>query len=165
LLPIPSALYPDKYTNKYLEDVISAVYSREAAPGAAYMFFAEWYFAFGWLGLAVASVTLGYALGLLWRWFLRRTDELYAIVLYACLMPFSYVVLSRGYFAQVVMLFCFAAIPGWVYYLWQRRRRQRGGMIVPPPQVARPPGVNFGIALRRIGVSARERHSAGRDPA
>jgi oligosaccharide repeat unit polymerase len=118
LLPVPSALYPAKNSDQYAQDVLATIYGREYVAGAVYMFFAEWYYAYGWVGLISASLVLGFLLGRLWTWFLRRSDNLFAIVLYSCLLPFSYVVLSRGYFAQVVMLFAFAALPGYLAYRW-----------------------------------------------
>lgn len=137
LLPIPSALMPDKDTFSYIDFAIATVYGREARTGAAYMFFGEWYFAFGWPGLMVASVALGYAMGRLWRWFLAHSDNLFAIALYCCAMPFLYVVLSRGYLAQVVMLAAFGIGPCYLFY-WLNRRGIIGSVDLPRGPVMAP---------------------------
>lgn len=122
LMPIPRAIYDDKDTFGYSELLLGYIYGRDTQTGAAYMFFAEWYYAFGWAGLIAASLLLGFLMGRVWRWFLAHSDNLFAIALYACLMPFSYVILSRGYFSQVVMLLCFAALPAYALYRFNLRR-------------------------------------------
>ncbi len=137
LLPIPSAIYSDKNTNQYLEDLIAVIYGRETAGGAAYMFFAEWYYAFSWFGIVGASFLFGYVLGRLWTWFLHRHNDILALTAYASVMPLSYVALSRGYFAQFVMVAVFSALPIYLVYRWKGLKP--GAAAVPHSRGAMPP--------------------------
>lgn len=136
LLPIPRAIFEDKDTAGYVENILAMIYGRETQTGAAYMFFAEWYYAFGWAGLIVASLFFGYVMGRMWNWFLRRSDNIYAIALYSCLMPFSYVVLSRGYLAQVALLFAFGVCPSYFVYRLMRGKFVGAALAPIPPRAS-----------------------------
>ena len=130
LMPIPSSIYGGKDTYGYSEALLETIYGDGRSRGSVYMFFGEWYYAYGWPGLIMASLLLGYLMGLLWQWFLKRSDNLYAITLYGCLMPFIYIVISRGYFAQVIMLFCFSAVP--IYLIYRINLRKLNGSTAAP---------------------------------
>ena len=121
ILPIPSALYAAKDTNSYARETIIAIYGEGYYDGAAFMSFAESYLAFGWLGLVLYHLLVGIACARLWRWTVHRTENIFAVLVYASAIPYLYVVFSRGYMPQVVMLFCFTVLPAIVLYRAARR--------------------------------------------
>jgi oligosaccharide repeat unit polymerase len=123
LLPIPAQLLPGKNTNEYLIETLVMIYGEQAYIGAAYMFFAEAYLAFGWPGLVVAHLVLGWLCHWLWRWYLGRQHDPLALLVYASAVPYIYVIFSRGYLPQTVMLFFFSVAPAIVLYWWPRQPR------------------------------------------
>jgi hypothetical protein len=73
---------------------------------------------FGFAGLVIGCVLLGLLLKLVWRWFLRHRENPLAVVVYAVFFSYIYVIISRGYLPQVVMLFMFTVFP--LYYIFRR---------------------------------------------
>lgn len=118
LMPIPSALFPEKNSAGYATDTLIAVYGEKDYFGAAYMLFAEWYQAFWWPGVVVAFFVFGFAARYTWEWFLARRNNPLALVVYASAVSYLYVILSRGYLPQIVMLFFFSVAPAIALYHW-----------------------------------------------
>jgi oligosaccharide repeat unit polymerase len=120
VMPIPRVLWPEKPSGEYLER-IEALYSYEyerAGEGVAVLNFGEYYLMFGFAGLVIGCVLLGLLLKLVWRWFLRHRENPLAVVVYAVFFSYIYVIISRGYLPQVVMLFMFTVFP--LYYIFRR---------------------------------------------
>jgi hypothetical protein len=124
---VPRQFWPDKPGNEYLSEAVLILYGNPAySAGTAILNFAEYYLMFGWLSLVAMSVGLGFLLRGLYEWLLQRRLDPSAQATYAVTVCFLYVVVSRGYLAQVVGLFCFTVLP-----LFLLRRTVRGGAAVP----------------------------------
>jgi hypothetical protein len=120
LFPIPRVLFPGKPDASYITAATSQLYGGENyARGAAFLNFAEYYLIAGWPSLIALSALLGWLLRRLWNWFLIRQNEPFAQALYLLTASYLYVVISRGYLPQVVMLFGFSVAPlFWLYGRW-----------------------------------------------
>ncbi|MBC1262446.1 hypothetical protein FQK07_14550 [Synechococcus sp. BSF8S] len=142
LFPIPRALYPDKQQAEYLTDATAVVYGSKAlATGSAILNFAEYYLIAGWPSLIAMSLLLGWLLRCLWNWFLVRYQEPFAQVLYVLSATYLYVVVSRGYLPQVVMLFVFSVAPlFWFYGRLARPVTFASTAAGQPPQAPSSPG-------------------------
>lgn len=116
LFPVPRALFPSKPDATYGADQVDALYGEKNSTGAAYLNYAEYYSMGGWATLVLMSSCLGVALRRLWNWFLFRLDDPFAQVVYVLNAAFLYVVISRGYMPQVVMLFFFTIVPLFLLY-------------------------------------------------
>ncbi|WP_156797880.1 hypothetical protein [Synechococcus sp. CB0205] len=117
LFPIPSQLLPGKDSAAYLLDATAVVYNSSVHnAGAAFLNYAEYFLMGGWPALIVGYLLLGWLCRRLWLWFLWRRQEPIAQVTYVCAVTFLYVVVSRGYLPQVVMLFGFTVLPLFFYY-------------------------------------------------
>ncbi|MDX1628072.1 MAG: O-antigen polysaccharide polymerase Wzy [Fulvivirga sp.] len=114
-MPIPRVFWPSKPSGESLESIMDVYYYKTGMPragtGAAILNFGEYYLAFGWLGIGVASLALGFILRRTWQWFLPRRNDDLAIVFIAVFNSFVYVIISRGYLPQVVMNFFFTLGP------------------------------------------------------
>lgn len=117
LFPIPAALLPTKDSADYLVNAIAGVYGSELhGQGAAFLNYAEYFLMGGWPTLIAGYLLLGWLCRRLWLWFIWRQQEPIAQVTYVCAVVYLYVVVSRGYLPQVVMLFAFTVLPLFVYY-------------------------------------------------
>jgi hypothetical protein len=117
LFPIPRTLLPSKPDASYITDATSLLYGGEVfASGSAFLGYAEYYLIAGWPSLIALSALLGWLLRRLWNWFLIRQNEPFAQVIYLLSVTYLYVVISRGYLPQVLMLFAFSVAPlFWLY--------------------------------------------------
>jgi hypothetical protein len=120
--PIPKAWFPDKDTFGYLKRAIETLFnSPTLGLGAALLCYGEWFLMAGWPSLILMSVLLGWLLRCLWNWLLIRQYEPLALTLYALSVSFLYLVVSRGYLAQVVAGGVFTLGPlFWIYRRWSR---------------------------------------------
>jgi hypothetical protein len=120
LFPIPRTLLPNKPDASYITDATALLYGGENfASGSAFLGYAEYYLIAGWPSLIVLSALLGWLLRRLWNWFLIRQNEPFAQALYLLSVSYLYVVISRGYLPQVLMLFSFSVAPlFWLYGRW-----------------------------------------------
>jgi oligosaccharide repeat unit polymerase len=140
VFPIPSAIYKGKNSGDYLFDTLDALYGVKNSKGAAMMSFAEYYLAFGWLGIIGGCFLLGWIYKRLWKWYLVNQFNPIVIVAYAVTVSYLYVIISRGYLPQVTMLFFFTVFPVFgVIWLVKRRYRRRILQTKPYPH-AIPPG-------------------------
>lgn len=117
LFPIPAALLHGKNSSYYLDQATAEVYgSHVHNAGSAFLNYAEYFLMGGWPVLIAGYVLLGWLCRRLWLWFFWRRHEPIAQVSYVCAVVYLYVVVSRGYLPQVVMLFFFTVLPIFVYY-------------------------------------------------
>ncbi|QVL52036.1 MAG: hypothetical protein KFB97_11165 [Cyanobium sp. M30B3] len=120
--PIPRAWYPDKDTFGYLERSMQNLYnSTTLGLGAAVLCYGEWFLMAGWPSLILMSLLFGWLLRCLWNWTLIRRHEPLALAVYALVVSYFYLVVSRGYLAQVVAGAVFTLGPlFWIYRRWSR---------------------------------------------
>lgn len=117
LFPIPSALLPGKNSAAYLFSATAEVYGSSIRnAGTAILNYAEYFLIGGWPVLIAGYVLLGWLCSRLWMWFLWRQTEPIAQVVYVCSVVYLYVIVSRGYLPQAVMLFAFTVLPLFFYY-------------------------------------------------
>lgn len=122
-MPVPRILWPGKPSGDYIKK-IQDLYSWEhelAGIGVAVLNFGEYYLMFGFMGIVVGCLTLGLVFKVVWRWFLLNRDNPLAIVVYAVFFSYIYVIISRGYLPQVVMLFVFTVFP--LYWIFRRKMK------------------------------------------
>jgi oligosaccharide repeat unit polymerase len=131
LFPIPKAIYADKNSADYVFNALNKIYGKVRGRGAAFMMYAEYYLAFGWLGIAVGSFVIGWIYKRLWLWYVANQTNTFVIVVYAVTVSFMYVIMSRGYLPQVTMLFFFSVFP--VYFAWWRVKKKYRGLKAPAP--------------------------------
>lgn len=119
LFPLPAAFFPGKNSAQYLVDATVVVYNSSIQnQGAAFLNYAEYFLMGGWPALIAGNLLLGWLCRRLWLWFSWRRQEPVAQVAYVCAVVYLYVVVSRGYLPQVVMLFCFTVLPIFLYYYY-----------------------------------------------
>jgi hypothetical protein len=111
LFPIPKAIYAEKNSAQYLLNTLDAIYGKATSLGAAFMSYAEYYLAFGWIGIIIGGGLIGHFLKRLWTWYLCDPHNPLYITTYAVTVSYLYVVISRGYLPQVTMLFFFSVYP------------------------------------------------------
>lgn len=122
LFPIPSAIYPEKNSGKYLFDLLDVIYGKKYSKGAAMMSYAEYYMTFGWIGIVAGGLLIGWFTKKLWNWYLANHSNPFVIVTYAVSIVYLYVILSRGYLPQVTMLFFFTVFPVYVVLYYARKK-------------------------------------------
>lgn len=120
--PIPRSLFPAKDTFGYLQQSITNLFGNPIlGVGAALLCFGEWFLMAGWLSLVFVSLAFGWGLRCLWNWLLARQHEPLAVTCYALAASYLYLVVSRGYMAQVVSGGVFTVLPlFWIYYRWAK---------------------------------------------
>ena len=118
---IPRFIYSDKSQGEYSGRLRQLIYNKPDSY-TAYLGFGEYYLMAGWPSLALISLALGWGLRRLWTWFLWRQYEPLAQSVYLLHTCFLYVLISRGYFPQVVMLYFFTILPAlFVYFLVSKK--------------------------------------------
>ncbi|EHA62373.1 hypothetical protein Syn8016DRAFT_1668 [Synechococcus sp. WH 8016] len=117
LFPIPRAIFPSKPDASYYQNALHSFYGgRVYIQGAVIINYAEYYLVAGFPSLILISFFLGLMLRKLWNWFLVRSGEPLAQCVYLLTASYLYVVVSRGYFPQVLFLFVFSVFPlFWLY--------------------------------------------------
>ena len=115
LQPLPRQLFPNKPDGSYSSSAREAVYGTPNSY-TAYLNFAEYYLAFGWLGVVSFSFIFGLLCKRLWLWFLWRQFEPLPQAIYLLNASFIYVIISRGYLPQAFMLYCFTVLPSFLSY-------------------------------------------------
>lgn len=124
-MPIPRALAPWKPDGKYLKDIQLKVLGTTDY-GAAFVFFVEAFISWGWLGVVLYSIFVGWISKIFWSNYRRNPRSIGAIVLLGLFNGFSYVLFSRGYMAQVFNTFIyFVILPFWIIQMsckvWPKR--------------------------------------------
>lgn len=129
IFPIPSTVYKEKNSSKYLFDALDAIYGKKHSKGAAVMAYGEYYLAFGWLGIIIGGIITGWFYRKLWNWYRINSMNPLVLVAYAVTVTYLYVILSRGYLPQVTNLFFFSVIP--IYVVLNAARKKYGRMLSP----------------------------------
>lgn len=117
LMPIPRVLFPWKPNAEYMYKATTFVMKGE--PGSAYLFFVEAFMAFGWLGIIINGLFIGWLSRRFWNNYRKNTDSIGATLALAIFNGFTYVVVSRGYLAQQFNIFIFfVCMPFWLTMLF-----------------------------------------------
>ena len=114
LMPIPRVFFPWKPDAEYLNDIQLQILGTDAT-GAAFLNYAEYYYAFGWFGILFFSFIMGVLLKYFWCNYLQNKENLLAIVSLGLINGLVYVLISRGYMAQQFFSYMyFIVIPLWL---------------------------------------------------
>lgn len=114
LMPIPRAIFPSKPDGKYLNKIQKNIIGDDSM-GAAFLFYAEFFYAFGWFGVIIGSFLLGMFIKYFWHNFLQNKENTIALISLALFNGFIYVIISRGYLAQQFFAYMyFIVIPLWI---------------------------------------------------
>ena len=116
--PIPRRLFPAKPIGNYSKRYTDPIYDLGYFSGVTILGYGEYYLMFGWFSVVAAGFVIGVALRRLWTWFLWRQYEPLAQSIYLLNASYLYVVVSRGYLPQVVMLFAFSVLP--LFFVYSR---------------------------------------------
>ena len=111
---LPRAIFPWKPDAQYLADThILATGSIE--DGSVYLNFVEAFMSFGWIGLVINAMAIGWLAKRFWSNYLNNPNTIGSIVALALFNGFCYVIVSRGYLAQQFSTFVyFVCIPFWL---------------------------------------------------
>lgn len=136
--PIPRAFFPEKDTFGYLNRSIQNLFrSPTLGTGAAILCYGEWFLMAGWPSLIGMSLAFGWLLRSLWNWLLFRRHEALAVTCYSVAASFLYLVVSRGYLAQVVAAAAFILLP--LFWIYRRSSRPIQLRAAPAPAPANLP--------------------------
>lgn len=112
LMPVPRVLFPWKPDGGYMKEANMAVF-QTTDYGNAFLNITEAYLSFGWLGVILYGLVIGYVSKVFWITYRRNPNSIAAIILLGTYNGFLYIVLSRGYLAQqftfyvyYILLFC-----------------------------------------------------------
>jgi len=121
-MPIPRKLWPGKPDGSYILGINELLYD-EQGQGQAYLYYAEHFLSFGWLGVIFFSFVLGLFYKKIWVLFTANKDNPLAIVALSVFNGFIYVIVSRGYFSQTVTSFFFTVYP--IFFIIRMLRKKR----------------------------------------
>lgn len=114
-MPIPRSIFKEKPDATYLVDMNVRIWGT-AKYGIAFMCYGEAFYAFGWMGIVLCGLFLGLFSRYVYSLYKVNEKSVSALLLLATYNGFTYVVLSRGYFAQqVTIFFLVIAIPMVLY--------------------------------------------------
>lgn len=117
LIPIPRAIFPWKPNAQYLYSSAEYV-MRGGGTASVYVNFVEAFMAFGWIGIIINGLFIGWLSRRFWNNYRNNPKSLGAIIALALYNGFTYVIISRGYLAQEFSCFLFyICIPFWLSML------------------------------------------------
>ena len=109
LMPIPRSIWPGKPAGDHISKVTD-LYPNGQGKGAAWPFYGEYYFSFGWTGVVLGSFLLGLILKRFFLWMKFYQTPL-IIITYSTGLGCLFFICTRGYFPQHIMLFFFCLYP------------------------------------------------------
>lgn len=116
-MPIPRAIFPGKPKGYYMREANLRVYGT-IGYGNAFLYFAEAYISFGWLGIILQGLFIGWICKIFWTNYKSHPKSLGSLILLGLFNGFCFVWVSRGYFAQVFTTYMyFIIIPFWIVRL------------------------------------------------
>ena len=119
LMPIPRAIFPWKPDGQYMRVAqLRTIGSFEG--GAACLCFVEAFMAFGWLGVLLYGLFMGWMSRLFWDNYQRNRNSMGAILLLALYNGFCYQWISRGYMGGNFNSFLYYVfVPFWMTALFR----------------------------------------------
>lgn len=116
-MPIPRAVFPWKPNGYYMREANIKVYNT-ITMGNAFVYFVEAYISFGWIGIILQGLFIGWICKLFWINYKLNPYSIGAISLLAIFNGVCFVWVSRGYFAQVFQIIMYyLVIPYWITIL------------------------------------------------
>lgn len=113
-MPIPRAIFPWKPNAEYMRSAADYVMRGGGTP-SVYVNFVEAFMAFGWIGIILNGLFIGWLSRRFWNNYRNNPKSLGAILALALYNGFTYVIISRGYLAQEYSCFLFyICIPFWL---------------------------------------------------
>jgi|GEM_PF-1132594 len=117
-MPLPRALFPWK-PDKAEISVQEHIFGQEF--GCAYIMPVDNWLSLSWPGVVLYGLFMGYVCSIFWNNYIENPKSYSAICLLALFNGFTYVMISRGYIAQVFTTFIFFVIlPFWIICLLNR---------------------------------------------
>jgi hypothetical protein len=127
MMPVPRAWYADKPDGKYLLDAQEWMFGHTF--GAAFLIYAEAFFAFGWIGIILNGLFMGWLSKYFWLRFLNNRFSFNSILLLSLYNGYIYFMLSRGYLAaQCVNFAFFIVIPYFLYKKISNRKKKNNNL-------------------------------------
>ena len=126
ILLVPRTLWPGKPYPFWLQYIVQSIGTPPSVTsGAAVPHFGEFYIAFGWPGIAVGMFLFGLGAKWLWRWYRAAPNEPWRQAIFALNSSLIFLMIARGYLAQIVQEWCFVVLPAIVLAALARRRARR----------------------------------------
>ena len=126
---IQTILYPipNNFINKVSGDYIKEAFQYMLLDpvrgnGAAFLNIGEYYYMFGWAGIIIFSTILGYIFKKLWIWINFHKEEPLALPLYLLNVSFIFMIISRGYMPQQVLLYFYSIMPINLIYFFNLKK-------------------------------------------
>ena len=120
LMPIPRAIFPSKPDGSYMREVQMRTFG-DASGGAAFLCFAEAFISFGWFGIVIYGLFLGWLSKVFWDNYRRNHSSMGAILLLGLYNGFCYDWVSRGYLGGNFNDFIyFVILPFWIIALLRK---------------------------------------------
>ena len=116
-MPIPRAIFPSKPNAEYMYEATSFV--MRGWSGSAYVNSVEAFMAFGWLGVILNGLFLGWLARRFWNNYKKSPRSIGSILALALFNGVTYVIVSRGYLAQEFNIaLYFICLPFWLSQLY-----------------------------------------------
>ena len=116
-MPLPRSLFPWKPKGLYLREAAMRIYGT-ITQGNAFLNITEAYISFGWFGIILYGVFLGWLSKVFWNNYRRNQNMLGAILLLALFNGALYQIIARGYMAQALTTFIYYVfVPFWITML------------------------------------------------
>lgn len=120
MMPIPRAIFPWKPDGGYTREIQRKTIGTSQG-GAAYLCFVEAFVSFGWIGIIIYGVLVGWLSKIFWDNYLRNPSSIGAMLLLALYNGFCYQWISRGYLAGDFNGFMYYVIvPFWLTALFKK---------------------------------------------
>ena len=122
LMPFPYVIFPQKRAFiGYMEGRVESIFGRYGK-GVAFMEYAEAFIAFGWSGVFLLGIFVGYISKRIWNYYVMSDGELLPLLTLAAFNGFLYIYISRGYFAQILTsVFFYVIIPLSLFHYFAKR--------------------------------------------
>lgn len=119
-MPLPRALFPWKPDGEYARKVMVKTIG-SSADGAVCLSIGEAFFSFGWLGVVLYGLFMGWLAKMFWENYKRNPQSMGAILLLAVFNGFCYQWISRGYLASNFNSYIYYVImPFWLTALFRK---------------------------------------------
>ena len=120
LMPIPRVVLPSKPAGEYIIELqIHTIGSADG--GAAILNFVEGFYSFGWFGVILYGLLMGWMCGVVWHNYQANKNSMGAILLLALFNGFCYQWISRGYLGgNFNALLYYVAMPFWLALLFKK---------------------------------------------